>query len=269
MVSCRGTPSGALAPATPARVEGLESRALMSVSLEQGVLTIIGTDGNDRITVGIARRAPAEFEQAAWRGRWRVERASTRYVEVMFNGKVRRFPPGSVRNIVIDAGAGDDVVSLAGDTEFRRFVHLHMLTYSGRVAPVNVDAAVHGGDGADFVIGGKRFDRLYGEGGDDRIIGLGGFDMLDGGEGNDHLGDACWDHGSSTLLGGPGDDVLVGHHDAFVAHDPPFSRRAQFVLHSLFGGPGNDQFQAVASEVRDLEPGESVTPAQCVILRTR
>jgi Ca2+-binding RTX toxin-like protein len=267
MVPARPPASASLAPAVPARVEPLESRTLMSVSLERGVLTITGTDGNDGIIVGIGRRSAQELEQAAWRGRWRVERASARYLEVKLNGKVRRFPPGSVRSIVIDARAGDDSVSLAGDTQFRRLVSLHTLIYPGRVAPVTVNVVVHGGDGADFIVGGKRFDRLYGEAGDDRIIGLGGLDTLDGGEGNDTLGNACWDHGSSTLLGGPGDDVLIGHHDGFVTNDPPSSRRAQFLLHSLFGGPGSDQFQAVPSEVRDLEPGESVTPAECVILR--
>jgi Ca2+-binding RTX toxin-like protein len=259
MLAGRLTAPDGRAPSLPSRVEPLESRTLMSASLEQGVLTIMGTGANDQITVGTSSR---NLERVAWRGRWRdVERASPRYIEVQVNGKVRRFPAGRVGRIVVDAGAGDDSVSLAGDTDLTDRLGLRR-SIQWRLAPVERDAEVHGGDGADHIVGGSRFNRLYGEGGDDRIIG-GGLATLDGGDGNDTLGDACGGTGSSTLLGGPDDDLLVGNPDSFYPVDPPGSFRAQFAPASLFGGPGNDQFQAATVEVRDLEPGESVNPVQC------
>jgi hypothetical protein len=55
------------------------------------------------------------------------------------------------------------------------------------------------------------------------------------------------------MLGGP------GHYDFGGL---PFPRPVP-APHSLFGGPGNDQFQAPAEEARHVEPGAGVTPAVC------
>lgn len=258
MVPCRVTPSVAVAPSARSCVESLESRTLMSVSLEQGVLTLTGTDGNDRITVGVGSRRVTHVD---WRGRWRVlQRARVSFVEVQVNEEVRRFRVGRIDRVVVHAGAGDDTVVVGGDYETNVPVQR-----GPRLQPMAVDAVVHGGDGADFIVGGRGKDRLFGEAGDDRMFGLAGWgDTVDGGDGNDVLGDVCEDRSLSTMLGGPGDDILVGHHDSFLTVPPHNSLAAQHgAPHSLFGGPGNDQFRAHTTEVRDLEPGESVTPAVC------
>jgi Ca2+-binding RTX toxin-like protein len=251
MTSCPVTPPGALARPAPACAERLESRTLLSVSLEQGVLTLTGTDGDDQITAGVFTRRSV---QAAWRGRWQVldERSRVRYCEVQVNGEVRRFKAFKIKSVVVHAGAGDDTVILGGD-----YVTNVPVQFAPRSQPLDADAIVHGGDGADFIVGGGRNDSLYGEGGDDRVFGLRGRDMVDGGDGNDTLGDPCEDRGISLMRGGPGDDILVGHRDAYLS-GPPVTFGAQGVPSSLFGRPGNDQFQAGISEVQDLEPGESV-----------
>jgi Ca2+-binding RTX toxin-like protein len=239
----------------------------IAVSLDQGVLTITGTDGNDDIIVGIASR---RLDRVTWRGRWQfLQRARPRHYEVAVNvngfnvftllaGDVGRIPVGKVRSIVVNAGAGDDSVVIGGDYK----TNVPVLRYP-RSQPATADAVVHGGEGADFIVGGGGNDRLYGEAGDDRMFGLGGFgNTVDGGEGNDVLGDACEDRGLSLMLGGPGDDILVGHPESYLTV-PPGTYGSQGVPHSLFGGPGNDQFRAGISEVRDLEPGESVSEPVC------
>jgi Ca2+-binding RTX toxin-like protein len=247
---------------------------LAAVSVEHGALTITGTDANDSIYVGVVSR---QVDRGAWRGRGRVpERRRALYYEVSVIilpdghflraaedaggadpvGRLLRIPVGKVRSIVVNAGAGDDRVVLGGDYR----TNFPIVTFP-KSRPAPVDAVVHGGDGADFIVGGRGNDLLYGEAGDDSMFGLAGLDTLDGGDGNDRLGDACEDRSRSTMLGGPGDDILVGK--PAVSVDPGSSLLVPFAPHSMFGGPGNDQFQADASEVRDLEPGEGVSPAHC------
>jgi Ca2+-binding RTX toxin-like protein len=257
MVPGRLTRADARAPSAPSTVERLESRTLLSVSLEHGVLTITGTDGNDQILVGVASR---RSDQVHGRGRWRVlERGRASFCKVQVNGEVRRFKALKIHGVVVHAGAGDDTVVLGWHP--RPHVPQPELRGIPRLLPLEADAVVHGGDGADSIVGGYGDDRLEGEGGDDRLYGLRGFDMVDGGDGNDVLGDACEDNSVSVMLGGPGDDIIVGGSGSRFG--PGFSRPVPRTPRSMFGGPGNDQFHAFPEEVLDLEPGESVTPAVC------
>ena len=88
-----------------------------------------------------------------------------------------RFTQSSVTHITLDAGAGNDFVTLVN---------------------VNVSSDLYGGRGNDILIGGNASDRIWGEEGWDTLFGGAGNDMLDGGSGR------------NTLFGGSGRDTLKG-----------------------------------------------------------
>lgn len=88
-----------------------------------------------------------------------------------------RFTASSVTHITVDAGAGNDIVTLVN---------------------VNVSSDLYGGRGDDRLIGGNASDRIWGEDGWDTLFGGAGNDMLDGGPGR------------NILYGGSGLDTLKG-----------------------------------------------------------
>jgi Ca2+-binding RTX toxin-like protein len=96
-----------------------------------------------------------------------------------------------VKTIVIDAGGGNDSVSVDGSI------------------PPEIEVRIEGGPGSDRLQGGRGGDVL--EAGDDNDP-----DLLEGGAGDDALVGARTDlpvpynSGKSTLVGGPGSDVMVG-----------------------------------------------------------
>jgi Ca2+-binding RTX toxin-like protein len=99
--------------------------------------------------------------------------------------------PADVQTILIDAGGGNDSVTVDASV------------------PANIEVRIEGGTGADQLLGGPGGDVI--EAGDDSDP-----DVLEGGPGDDALIGARTDlpvpynSGKSTLIGGPGSDVLVG-----------------------------------------------------------
>ncbi|MCX7257095.1 MAG: hypothetical protein NTZ64_10255 [Polaromonas sp.] len=89
------------------------------------------------------------------------------------------------------------------------------------------DAAFHGTDANDWLVGEDQANTLIGLGGDDGLYGYGGNDLLDGGAGNDTLYGGA---GNDTLIGGAGNDVLEGGE----GND------------TLIGGAGTDGLQSSA-----------------------
>lgn len=82
--------------------------------------------------------------------------------------------PTGVTRIVIDAGDGNDTVTIG-------------VKIPARVNAGSGDDTVNGGEAGDRLAGGDGNDTLHGNGGDDSISGNGGVDFLDGGAGNDRL----------------------------------------------------------------------------------
>ncbi|HEX8911067.1 MAG TPA: C2 family cysteine protease [Humisphaera sp.] len=155
-------------PAAPARrpaVEPREGRQLMSASIVNGWVNVIGTSGNDVITVG------------TWNGQYTVTE----------NGQTTILA-GTVNKIYVDAGAGNDVVKVAPQ-----------ITKAAILVGGLGDDALYGAGGADFLYGGAGNDRLYagagasvdwlyGEDGNDTLVAVGGgADHLLGGNGTDNL----------------------------------------------------------------------------------
>lgn len=102
----------------------------------------------------------------------------------------------------VDAGAGDDTLTGAGENDRLR-------------GEAGADIAL-GGTGNDILIGGTGEDALLGEAGNDRIAGGSESDWVDGGVGDDQLEGNSQDDvliggaGADNLAGGNGADVLAG-----------------------------------------------------------
>lgn len=193
-------------------MQALERRELLSVTLEDGVLTIIGTPGNDVILVE-AGPAPGEVvvtgDPHGGDGKW-----------------------SGVRSIHIDVGDGDDTVTI-GDG---------VVDEDGNF----IGATIYAGAGSDMVYGGQGADRIYGGSGHDVLSGGGGEDIIDGGADFDMVSYEYAPNGVTVLLNKgtahvANDDrdqlrniegVIGSDYDDYLVGD---NRK-----NILFGGAGND-----------------------------
>jgi len=242
-------------------IEPLEVRRFLSASLDEGLLSVVGTAKNDVILIS----------------------ASLRRVYVRVNHEENSFRLGDVRRIRVSANRGSDVVNLGtvnipstlmgaggndqliggaadddlmggdssdllgggvGGNDTADFsdhdVALRLNIGGGRNDGAsgeydNIAADVEniiggtkgdritGNDGANVLTGGHGSDAIYARGGDDTIYGNDGDDYMAGEDGNDTIysGD-----GHNYLSGGAGDDYLDAHNGG--THD------------SINGGDGND-----------------------------
>lgn len=172
-------------------VTPLEDRTVpATVVLSAGVLGIIGTDGNDIITV-----APSSGGQLT------VTATVVGPNGVASQPQTFNVLASLVQSIRIDAGAGNDVVTLDPS--------------------ITIPAQINGGAGNDSLTGGSGNDLLIGGPGSDTLNGGPGNDILDGGRGNDLLNGG---KGDDLLIGGLGNDTLNGG----LGND------------TLSGGPGNN-----------------------------
>ena len=106
---------------------------------------------------------------------------------------------GGAGNDDIDAGSGNDTVYAdAGNDD---------------VAGDNGNDTLYGGDGDDELEGDNGNDLLFGEAGNDELEGDDGNDILSGGSGNDELEG---DEGLDFLIGGFGADQLKGDSDGDI-----------------------------------------------------
>ncbi|WP_439632036.1 calcium-binding protein [Gemmata sp.] len=162
------------------RIETLGGRALPSVTLTDGFLDVEGTTGPDEIRVTLA--SPEALQ-----------------VTIDSTGEARQFPLAGVRDILIRAKAGDDVVVIG----------------PGVTVPAEVRGwagydTILGGGGDDTILGGGGNDYIQGRGGDDRIFGQAGDDYLLGQGGNDAIDGQA---GSDLLAGGGGINTLTNGTD--------------------------------------------------------
>jgi Ca2+-binding RTX toxin-like protein len=152
-------------------VEQLETRALLSAVVANGVLTVTGTSGDDQITIRTAKDDAGNKILVVVEG---VKGADVEPVVTKITDPVT--------SVVVNAGAGNDSVSLKGN----------------RKHPFSIAATINGEDGNDRLTGGAGADLINGGAGNDRA---------DGGDGNDQInGDA----GDDRLDGGAGNDIMNG-----------------------------------------------------------
>ena len=189
-------------------IESLESRRLLAVTLDQGTLLITGTHKKDTITLTIDGSTPGQ-------------------VSVRFNGFVRRFRIGDLKQINIQAGQGDDLIKIDnGKVNLTMPTRLYGSGGDDTIIGGRGKDRIYGGSGDDFIQGGNNRDIIYGEAGSDTLEGQLGNDYLDGGDDND------------TLTGGQGIDRHIGGRgdDRFNISDSE--------VDSANGGPGVDSANA-------------------------
>ncbi len=183
-------------------LECLENRALLTAVLENGVLTVTGTAGDDVISIVkrgdgtkigvlesvrnvVAPPAPSAAGEARGRhGRHgNSERGGT-------PPTVTEFDLASVTSIVVNAGDGNDAVSIGG---------------KHRRTTLTISATFNGDAGNDLLIGGAAADQLNGGEGNDRLDGRAGDDLLKGGNGADRIEGGL---GNDSMYGEAGNDRI-------------------------------------------------------------
>ena len=119
------------------------------IALTDGVLTVVGGDGTDAITIS----------------------GDNRTVTATLNGQSRTFDGDLVERVEIYGRGGNDEIA------------------AGRYTPnlLTVPFLFDGGPGDDIINGGGAHDTLRGGPGDDQLHGNSGNDTIDGGEGHDNL----------------------------------------------------------------------------------
>lgn len=195
-------------------LETLEDRLVLATgikaTLSNQVLKITGTPDADTI---IVRQTGAKLS-----------------IDGVTIGKKLNVKVTDVKQITINAGAGDDVITINTDAA---------------TGKVKYKAVIDTGDGNDTVTGGLEKDTVYGDGGDDSISGGAGNNVLYGDDGNDVViggsGNSFLEGGAGNdhLYGGIGNDILIGDDGADV----------------LRGGAGNDILDA-GSPGEDVDGGD-------------
>ncbi|HTW95555.1 MAG TPA: FG-GAP-like repeat-containing protein, partial [Tepidisphaeraceae bacterium] len=175
------------------------------IALSQETLDVVGTTGNDTISVAV----------------------SGDDIIVTNDSASETYPTYSVSQIAIFGGAGNDTVSLAGEP------------IGATVSGAGGDDSITGGAGNDSLRGGAGNDTIGGAGGNDTVIGGAGNDCVKGGAGNDLLAGGP---GNDTLHGGVGNDTLSGGigDDCVSGNDGNDSIIAGSGSSGLSAGPGND-----------------------------
>lgn len=155
-------------------IERLEARLVLSAELSGGLLSVLGTDGDDVIRV---RSAAGELH-------------------VIVNGDTGSFVVGDVTELQISSMGGND-----------RIVVTPSVLVNATVDGGAGDDLIRGGSGDDLIAGGPGRDRMRGRDGQDELRGDDRRDSLFGDAGDDSL---FGGRGGDSLEGGGDDDLIDG-----------------------------------------------------------
>jgi Ca2+-binding RTX toxin-like protein len=162
---------------------------LKAPKLEEGVLTIKGTNKADAIALRLSEFSPRVLQ-----------------VDVGDDGTADfEFNTADLTRIIVKAGNGDDTVRI--DESNGVFSDVIPTTLEGG----NGDDSLTGGSGAGTLHGGNGNDRLAGGNGDETLFGDNGNDTIDGNKGTDT---GVLGNGDDTFIWDPGDgsDVVEGQN---------------------------------------------------------
>jgi Ca2+-binding RTX toxin-like protein len=161
-------------------VESLDERSLMSITVVGGLVELVGSTGDDVVTV----TTPAA-------GQVRIVSGAT--------GDDRTFNVSQIDSILIRVRAGNDQVTINPSVT----LPVEVRGWSG-------NDTILGGGGNDTLLGGGGNDYLNGRGGNDSLRGQNDDDFLLGGAGDDTLDGQA---GSDLLDGGAGTNNLLNGTD--------------------------------------------------------
>src|SRR2546423_6135184 len=128
------------------QIEHLETRVVLSVSLFNGQLAIVGSIKADSVSLDVNGNT----------------------LSLVFNGNASNFSLAQVHKISISAGAGDDLVALSDAVTIPAIIH-------GGAG----NDSLRGGAGPDSLVGEAGNDTLDGAGGADVMFGGTGIDNVD------------------------------------------------------------------------------------------
>jgi Ca2+-binding RTX toxin-like protein len=203
-------------------LENLENRRLMSAVLNNGLLTITGTEGNDRIEVDTAGGTVYVFENNILSRAFPDVQVTTITVNALGGADYVKMWPSTTQRASINAGAGNDTVyaSNSADTVYAGAGADRVEAGGGNdfISGEGDNDTLYGGAGNDSIYDALGNNIMYGEAGNDVLQAGSGADYLDGGTGNDVLSGQA---GSDTLFGGSGRDTMFGGDgdDFFYARD--------------------------------------------------
>src|SRR5436190_293989 len=144
-----------------AAIEALEPRLqLTAVLAASGLLTITATAADDKVSM--TRTQPTKTKPAYLVVSEKIVTKKPDGTGTLTTIDTTRFPLAGVKSILVNAGDGNDSVSVAGGTKYR----------------LAIPATLNGGNGNDSLTGGEAGDLLNGNAGDD---------LLNGGVGDDSL----------------------------------------------------------------------------------
>jgi Ca2+-binding RTX toxin-like protein len=207
------------------------------VGLDNGVLRIVGTEGDDCVKVVRAGhgnlKVRANFA-SPWR--WVFPADAIDQVDALLFGgdDCARVAYDISIPARLDGGAGDDNLAGGAGPDI-----LLGRTGNDQIRGHKGNDALYGGRHHDWMTGGQGDDFLHGGRGADTMFGWTGRDELDGGSGDDYLR-GNW--GGDTLRGGPGDDTLRGDngHDLLEGGDGDDLLCGNSGRDILRGGSGQD-----------------------------
>jgi RTX calcium-binding nonapeptide repeat (4 copies) len=179
-------PASAAVKAPPTKKKG---EPIKEPTLENGLLTVEGTNEGDRIALRL---------QAGQPGILQVDFGDDGSAEFSFERR-------AITEIAVDAGNGGDAVRI--DENNGVFTDTIPTTIDGG----NGGDRLSGGAGAVTLIGGNGDDNLVGGNGDEKLIGGNGNDTIDGNKGTDV---AFMGNGDDTFVWDPGDgnDTIEGQN---------------------------------------------------------
>ncbi|MFM9964619.1 MAG: beta strand repeat-containing protein [Planctomycetaceae bacterium] len=150
----------------------------------------------------------------------------------------------SITQITVNAGAGDDVITVGNlNTACRTALVIQGDAGNDVITALNANTGlvrirIEGGAGNDTLTGGQGGDTLAGGAGTDRVKGGDGNDLLEGGTGADAING---ENGNDTILGGDSNDTLAGDGADILSGDAGNdSLRGGIGNDLLNGGTGND-----------------------------
>jgi hypothetical protein len=171
-------------------VESLEARQLLAAAFIEGGgrLVVRGTPGNDTITIA---KDPSNSGE----------------IRVSFNGQTFDFAANRVKQVKVEAGAGNDLVQ--SDVS-EGSIDAPMLFVGDRgndtLVTATADDALIGGGDADVLLAKAGSNYVNGGSGNDKIFVGFGSDTLVGEGGSDYLSDAG---GKRTVVGATRSDIVV------------------------------------------------------------
>src|SRR3954471_12661076 len=173
-------------------LEQLEPRQLLTATLTNGLLSILGTNANDQINVSRSKTGKVTVTEKTIL----VSGNQT----IITNLGTHTFAASAIGQVIIRTTLGNDTVTCTGGSANP---YRFPTTIDGGAG----DDSLSGGAGADRLVGGDGNDRLTGNAGNDTLLGDAGDDRLNGNDGNDQLFGAA---GRDSLTGGNGSDLPDG-----------------------------------------------------------